>query len=112
MVDPASVQRELESDSDDDVPLAALQEEMRNERHRRNRKKLPTLATACDRHGVSDRAAAAIASAVLQDFGVLSKEHSFNVIDRSKIRRSRQTQRTAMQKTVDGVLQTRCQACV
>ena len=31
------------------------------------RRRLPTLAQTCDRHGVSDRAAAAIASAVLQD---------------------------------------------
>jgi hypothetical protein len=33
-------------------------------------KDLPTLARACDRLEVSDQAAAAIASAVLQDFGL------------------------------------------
>lgn len=94
----ASVQRASESESDDDIPLAALQAKIRYQRQRRNSRKLPTLARACDRHGVSDRAAAAIASAVLEDFGILSKEDCFNVIDRNKVRRSRQTKRTAAQK--------------
>jgi hypothetical protein len=54
---------------------------------------LATLARACDRHQVSDRAAAAISSAVLQDFGVITQEETSSVIDRSKVRRARQAKR-------------------
>jgi len=44
---------------------------------------LPSLARACDRVGVSDRAAAAIVSAVLQDFGLISTEDLQNVVDKN-----------------------------
>ena len=82
-------------ESDDDIPLADLQQQMRCQRTRRNTRKIPTLARACDRHGVSDRAAAAIASAVLQDFGIISNEDPSAVIDRNKVRRSCRIKRTA-----------------
>jgi hypothetical protein len=59
---------------------------------------LPSLATACDRTGVSDRSAAIIASSVLKDFGVVSQENSVNVIDRSKVRRERKRVRNQLQK--------------
>lgn len=55
--------------------------------------KLPSLAIACDRTGVSDRAAAIIANAVLEDIGALSKDKSAMTIDRMKIRRARKTER-------------------
>ena len=42
-----------------------------------------TLAAACDRHGVSDRAAAPIATAVMQDKQMLSQDNKGQVIDRS-----------------------------
>ena len=41
-----------------------------------------TLAAACDRHGVSDRAAAPIATGVMQD-------NKGKVIDRSQVRKER-----------------------
>ena len=50
---------------------------------------LPTLATVCDRHGVSDRAAASLATAVLQDMQVINQGNKSQVIDRSKVRRER-----------------------
>ena len=50
---------------------------------------LPTLARACNRHGVSDRCAAALASAVLQDFGVITPTDKSKVIDKNRIRRER-----------------------
>ncbi|KAK0043374.1 hypothetical protein Bpfe_027193 [Biomphalaria pfeifferi] len=53
------------------------------------RVKLPLLALACDRYGVSDRAAAGIASAVLQDVGIIQERDVSKVIDRSKVRRER-----------------------
>ena len=48
---------------------------------------LPCLASACDRRMVSDRSAAAIASAVLEDVGLVSSEDRTRVIDKSKISR-------------------------
>lgn len=46
---------------------------------------LKNLSTICDRYGISDRAAAAVASAVLQDAKINNE-----VIDKSKLRRARQ----------------------
>lgn len=46
---------------------------------------LKNLSTICDRYGISDRAAAAVASAVLQDVKINNE-----VIDKSKLRRARQ----------------------
>ena len=54
---------------------------------------LPTLATACDRHGVSDRAAASLGTAVLQDMQVINQGNKSQVIDRSKVRRERHKNR-------------------
>ena len=48
-----------------------------------NRMPLPTLAMACERFQVSDRAGAAIASAVLGDYGVITADHRKNVIDKT-----------------------------
>lgn len=89
------------SESDDDIPLAEVQQKLQYQKQRRNSKDLPTLARACDRLGISDRSAAAIATAVLQDFGVVSKEDTFNVVDRNKIRRARQKKRRELQMLVE-----------
>ena len=50
---------------------------------------MQALAEACDRTGVSDRAASFIASSVLEDVGSIQKEDFNSVIDRNKIRRAR-----------------------
>ncbi|KAK4879073.1 hypothetical protein RN001_007219 [Aquatica leii] len=52
-----------------------------------------TFAKTCDRHGISDRSAAALASAVLNDIGVVTPEDSSQIVDRSKVRRERQKTR-------------------
>ena len=52
------------------------------------------LQKTCDRYGVSDRSAAALASSVLQDVGIITTENLSNVIDRSKVRRERQKARS------------------
>lgn len=62
---------------------------------------LPTAARECDRWGISDRSAAAIASAVLQDIGIIDETDSSAVIDRSKIRRERQKHRKDLGSVVD-----------
>ena len=58
-----------------------------------NRQSLTNLALMCKRFDVSDRAGAAIASAVLKDFGVIDDSNLADVIDRSKLRRERQKYR-------------------
>lgn len=58
---------------------------------------LPALARACDRYGVSDRSAAAIASAVLEDVGIITENNALSVIDKNKVRRQRRKARTRLQ---------------
>lgn len=64
-----------------------------------NKLKLPALARACDRHGLSDRTAAAVATAVLEDLGVVTTHDLSNVIDTSKIRRARKRKRNELQRS-------------
>ena len=47
---------------------------------------LPTLAMACERFQVSDSAGAAIASAVLVDYGVITADQRECVIEKNKLR--------------------------
>ena len=56
---------------------------------KQQRRRLKNTAMASDRHAVSDRAVAEIASAVLQDYGIVTAEDCNDVIDRSKVRRER-----------------------
>ena len=65
------------------------------------RVKLPSVASACDRLGLSDRAAASIASAVLQDIGIVHEGDVSQVIDRSKIRRERSKKRSQVREERD-----------
>ena len=51
-----------------------------------NRMSLPTLAMTCERFHVSDRVGAAIASAVLVDYGIITADRRQNVIDKNKLR--------------------------
>lgn len=63
------------------------------------RSPLSNLARECDRHGVSDRCAAALATAVLQDVGLVTGNDCAMVIDRSKVRRERKRKRKELQST-------------
>ena len=56
---------------------------------KQNRLKLSCLSELSDRFGASDRAAAGIASAILQDVNIVSAEDSSQVIDKNKLRRAR-----------------------
>ena len=60
-------------------------------------KLLSSLALACDRSGISDRAAAHVSSAVLEDIGVITFDDASHVIDKSKIRRERSKVRKHLQ---------------
>ncbi|CAH1115201.1 unnamed protein product [Psylliodes chrysocephalus] len=67
----------------------------------RNTIKLPTLAKVCDRYGLSDRSAAAVATAVLQEVGIVTKESSVQIINKNKLRRARKYLRTKIINLVD-----------
>ncbi|GBM38262.1 hypothetical protein AVEN_47352-1 [Araneus ventricosus] len=54
------------------------------------------VALECDRYGVSDKAAAAIVNAALQDSGQLKNNYLTLVVDRSKIRRERKRVRNEL----------------
>ncbi|ESN96663.1 hypothetical protein HELRODRAFT_163757 [Helobdella robusta] len=54
----------------------------------RNLLQLPTLAKVCDRYRLSTRSAAAVASAVLVDVGLVSNEDSTLVIYKNKVHRA------------------------
>jgi len=70
-----------------------------------NRLPLPSLATVTDRYGVSDRAAAAIASSVLEDVGLIQSNDTSMVVDRSKLRRQRcKTRAKIVQQSQDASL--------
>ena len=53
--------------------------------------KIPSVASIADYIRISNRTAAAIASAALHDFGIITEEDKTSVIDRMKIRRARWT---------------------
>jgi len=65
---------------------------------------LPTVARECDRHGVSDRCAASIISAVLQDVGIINEHDSSMVVDKNKVRRERAKARRQLSSKFDGTL--------
>src|ERR1700761_1588504 len=60
------------------------------------RRKLTNTARATERYGISDRAAADIASSVLTDFGIGTTDDNSEVIDRSKLRRERKKLRVEL----------------
>ena len=64
---------------------------------------LSNLAMEAERFGISDRAAASLASAVLVDFGIITKEDASCVIDRSKVRRERSKLRKLLRSEAEEV---------
>lgn len=88
-----------------DAPSVTSLESTTTTSNKQMRKKLPKLAKICDRFGVSDRAGAAIATAVLEDFGFVSQRESTHVIDRYKLRRERKFSRDNLTVT-NGPIQT------
>ena len=59
----------------------------------------------CERYKISDRAAAAIGSATLKDFGVVTDYDASLVIDRSKLRKERQKYRDEIRKVEKGLFE-------
>ena len=74
-------------------------EELSNLLHEdRNVKPTPTIALEADRFDVSNRAAAAIITAALINFGVVSAENRTHMIDPNKVWRARQKLRKNVRK--------------
>jgi len=67
----------------------------------RNTTPIPTIAMESERYGVSNRAAAAIGTAVLVDYGVISAADKTNIIDPKKIWRAREQLRKSLRKTAE-----------
>lgn len=78
-------------------PSTSKQETKKIKSKEQNRIQLNSFPQICDRYGLSDRSAAAIASAVLHDVGIISEDNTTNVIDRSKVRRARTKKRESLQ---------------
>lgn len=70
----------------------------------RNTLPLPTVAKVCDRYGLSTRSAAAVASAVLADIGLVSTEDISLVIDKNKIHRAVSKARREVSKEIGGII--------
>lgn len=83
----------LESDNSDDGSsedqLEMADKELDEASSSQQRRRLTNTAQASERYGISDRAAADIASSVLADFGLITPGDKCEVIDRSKLRRER-----------------------
>jgi hypothetical protein len=69
------------------------------------RQKLSTFSRECDRHGVSDRAAASLSSALMQDLGLVCETNTEKVIDRNKVRRERERHRKELQANISAEVQ-------
>jgi len=80
-------QSEFETKSDSSFEAPNLNES-------RNSKKIQRIALEADRYNVSNRAAAAIATATLIDFDVISRTSLTNVVDHHKVWRARKKLRT------------------
>ena len=66
---------------------------------------LPHTAEICDRFGISDRAGAALATATLTDFGIITEENQLNVIGPSKLAAERNKYRQLLRERQHGNLQ-------
>ena len=74
-------------------------EELSNLLHEdRNLKPMPTIALEANRFDVSNRAAAAISTAALIDFGIVSTKNRTHIIDSNKVWRARQKLRKNVKK--------------
>lgn len=81
-----------DNDDDDDWTDAFQQQD-------RNMVPIPTIALEADRYGVSNRAAAAISTATLVDYGIIRLEDQTNIVDHHKVWRARQQLRKAIKAT-------------
>lgn len=68
------------------------------------RRKLPKLAKLCDRYSLLHRAGAATATAVLEDFGLVTSSDNTNIIYKNKLHRERKRALDELPPNEDPVL--------
>uniref|UniRef100_A0A6P7H0Q8 Uncharacterized protein LOC114348899 n=1 Tax=Diabrotica virgifera virgifera TaxID=50390 RepID=A0A6P7H0Q8_DIAVI len=86
----SNLEEETSNNSSSEENVIKLEDRVDTPSTSQMRIKLPSVAQACDRTGVSDRTAAIIlVSAALEDIGIITTEDSSKIVDRSKIRRER-----------------------
>jgi hypothetical protein len=83
-----------DSESDTEELVTGRKRKRSKSTSKQMRLSLPSLAKACDRTGVSNRGAAIIANAVLEDLQLITKEDRSNVIDKNKLYRERKKVRS------------------
>ena len=98
------------SESEESSSTSSITVLFSNQQIEQNRSFLREVAVICERFGIFDRAGAAVATATLKAFGIVTDTNKTNVIDRSKLRRERQKYRQQIQKdeelqfgAVDGI---------
>ena len=102
---------DLESNASDPGPLSSSLSDFSPQQKRmkliedsqQNRQSLKNLALMCEKYQISDRAVAAIGSATLKDFGVVTDYDASLVIDISKLKRERQKYWDAIRKAEEGL---------
>ena len=91
----------IEATNDYDEPQASCSSSAgAKEACKQMRTPLPRFAEECDRWNLSDRAAGAIASALLTDLGLITPGDSKMIIDPSKVRREREKVRHKLQNEI------------
>uniref|UniRef100_A0A6P7FUP9 Uncharacterized protein LOC114334346 n=1 Tax=Diabrotica virgifera virgifera TaxID=50390 RepID=A0A6P7FUP9_DIAVI len=85
----SNLEEEISNNSSSEENVIKLEDRVDTPSTSQMRIKLPSVAQACDRTGVSDRTAAILVSAVLKDVGIITTEDSSKIVDRSIIRRER-----------------------
>lgn len=79
-----------------DISFQLKRPPTKREKKSMNHVELPNVANICDRYSISDRAAASLTSAVLEDYGIITNDNTDNIVDRNKIRRAKEKFRSAL----------------
>ena len=77
----------VDDDNDDNFNLQENVQQAQEFKAKQNRTKLRNAAKECVRWNISPRGGAAIITAALVDFGIVSKDDTTNVVDKNKLRR-------------------------
>uniref|UniRef100_A0A6P7FUT2 Uncharacterized protein LOC114334377 n=1 Tax=Diabrotica virgifera virgifera TaxID=50390 RepID=A0A6P7FUT2_DIAVI len=85
----SNLEEETSNNSSSEENVIKLEDRVDTPSTSQMRIKLPSVAQACNRTGVSDRTAAILVGAALKDIGIITTEDSSKIVDRSKIRRER-----------------------
>jgi len=109
-LDHSSIEKYV-SDSDSSNSDSASDDICENEESAitaKNMMPLPTLSRECDRYGVSNTVGAAIATATLTDYGIVTENDKTLAVDRSKLWRERERLRSQLSDNASQKLEKLC----